>query len=475
MKAIPPRLSSRTGSRGRATPTRMPDPGNDEAELNIKQTPPSGTSGVNKAHAHRTIRSPLSDRVQEKRRAFEVTSSTEAFDPSGPEKGDNEARLPDLISIESDNSQEADNSKQSLDGKTPTKRRSVKALAAMFEGHDSPGAARKLWLNDANLAEGADDEKPALSRSQSDSQKPVHRSEAAPDVELHDMATEKDDEAGPVSIFSAAGQDSLILNEDTSVLVRPVLEIEQTVQELDRLVDAKSAEVAQLKLRVTLLEETDTDTAALRQQLNVAVREAQRWREKAEAAEKKARIFQKFTRRIRSIHSSLAVGEGSRVSGDANETVSTKGEDAEGSYSVHRVRFHMGLADGAGSSSAMSTEAGPVAGGSTETEGEIVVEEVDDGQELTSPSTATPLSSEQGAPFPVPPGLPALHTSLDGVVSPLAGAGRGAMDLSSAAMAMWVATQELLMMEDEEASGHTPDISTASTDGRFSESFLSEE
>ncbi|KAH0497724.1 hypothetical protein TgHK011_005010 [Trichoderma gracile] len=263
------------------------------------------------------------------------------------------------------------------------------------------------------------------------------------------------------------------MTEDASVLIKPILEIEQTVQELEQLVDAKSAEVAQLKLRVMLLEETDTDTVALRQQLNVAVREAQRWREKAEAAESKARIFQKFTSRIRSIHSSLAVGEGSRISGDANEMVSLEGKDAEGSFRAHRVRFS-GLGDGAGSSSITSNDAGPVADGSTETEGEIVAEEVDDGRELTSPSTATPLSSEQGAPYPVPSGLPALQ-SLDGVVSPVAAAGQGAMDFSSAAMAMWVATQELLMMEDEETSSQTPGISTVSTDDSFSESFVTED
>ncbi|PTB78850.1 hypothetical protein M440DRAFT_1328145 [Trichoderma longibrachiatum ATCC 18648] len=240
--------------------------------------------------------------------------------------------------------------------------------------------------------------------------------------------------------------------------MKPILEIERTVQELDQLVDAKSAEVAELKLRVMLLEETDTDTAALRQQLDVAVREAQRWREKAEAAESKARIFEKFTSRIRSIHSSLAVGEGSRVSGDANELVSTQGKDAEGSYRAYRVRF----------------SDGPVAGGSTGTEGEIVAEELDDGGELTSPSTATPWSSEQGAPYPTAPGLPALQ-SLDGVTSPAATAGQGSMDFSSAAMAMWVATQELLMMEDEEAASPTPGISTGSTDGSSSESIGAEE
>ncbi|TFA98795.1 hypothetical protein CCMA1212_009347 [Trichoderma ghanense] len=265
------------------------------------------------------------------------------------------------------------------------------------------------------------------------------------------------------------------MTEETSVLIKPILEIERTVQELERLVDAKSTEVAQLKLRAMLLEESDTDAAALRQQLDVAVREAQRWREKAEAAESKARIFQEFTRRIRSIHSSLAVGEGSRISGDVGEVVSTEEDkDAQGSYRVHRVRFPMGPGDGAESFSITSNEAGPAAGGSTETEGEVAVEEVDDGRELTSTSTATPLSSEQGAPYPVPPGLPALP-GLDGVVSPAAGEGRGTMDLSSATMAMWVATQELLMMEDEETSSHTPGISTVSTDGSFSESFAMED
>ncbi|KAH0497723.1 hypothetical protein TgHK011_005009 [Trichoderma gracile] len=191
MKSIPPRLSSRHGSRGGASNRETPAPEGDVAEEGIKQTPPSRTLGVRAAQAHRTIRSPLSDKVQEKRRAFEITSSTEAADPSGLEKGDAEARLPDLISIESDNSQEADNSKQSLDGKTPTKRRSVKALAAMFEGHESPGVARKLWANETNLAEGADDDRPPLSQSQSDPQKHVLNYEAAEDVELQDLAVDK--------------------------------------------------------------------------------------------------------------------------------------------------------------------------------------------------------------------------------------------------------------------------------------------
>ncbi|KAL6879302.1 hypothetical protein J3F83DRAFT_296645 [Trichoderma novae-zelandiae] len=264
------------------------------------------------------------------------------------------------------------------------------------------------------------------------------------------------------------------MTEETPFLVRPILEIGQTVQELERLVDTKSTEVAQLQLRVMLLEEVDTDTAALRQQLKVAVREAQRWREKAEAAESKARIFQKFTRRIRSIHSSLAVGEGSRVSGDAEELVSMERKDAEGSYRVHRVRFSTGLGDEAESSNIAREEGGHVAGRNVESGSESVVEEVDDGKELASSSTATPSSNEEGAPYPVPPGLSALH-SLDGVVSPAIGAGRGAVDFSSAALAMWVATQELLLMEEEETSSHTPGISSVSTDGSFSESSVLED
>lgn len=295
-------------------------------------------------------------------------------------------------------------------------------------------------------------------------------------ADTHEKGTQTETgEVEPASSLSAIGQDGLNMTEDASIFIKPILEIEQTVQELEQLVDAKSAEVAQLKLRVMLLEETDTDTAALRQQLSVAVREAQRWREKAEAAESKARIFQKFTSRIRSIHSSLAVGEGSLVSGEANGMVSLEGKDAEGAFRAHRVRFS-GLGDGAGSSSITSNEAGPVAGGSTETEGEIVAEEADDdGRELTSPSTTSPFSSEPGALYPVAPGLPALQ-SLDGVVSPAAEAGQGAMDFSSAAMAMWVATQELLMMEeDEETSSPTPGISTVSTEGSFSDSFVAED
>lgn len=312
MKIIPPRVSSRQNNHCGVS-TNVPSPERRLGDGNLKQTPPPGGTfmktpkGTNRregieARTHWIIRSPLSDRLHERRRAFErlLTRSAEKlrgtqsnvyFAPpselcdtggfsksssyhlhppiyinesandlpksarptetngcgeangssepadwtathlkragqdgslitggkirhgvnmTGPEKGDNEARLPDLSSIGSDASQEANNSlsKQSVEGKTPTKRRSVKALAAMFEGqHDSPPLARKPWagvLHDAvNLAEGADQDESMPCRIHSSPQKPCHPTktlhshpEVIEDVEMKDM---EDDKCSPSS------------------------------------------------------------------------------------------------------------------------------------------------------------------------------------------------------------------------------------------------------------------------------------
>ncbi|UKZ72538.1 hypothetical protein TrVFT333_000168 [Trichoderma virens FT-333] len=184
----------------------------------------------------------------------------------------------------------------------------------------------------------------------------------------------------------------------------------------------KSTEAAQLKLRIQLLEESNP--ISLREELREANNEIQKWREKAEAAERKARRFQRFTTRIRSIHSSLAMAEGSRQSGD-DEMVSWEGRDAEGSYRAYRVRF----------TKALSSEA---YGTAREGEG-VVAEEAHDGLHDNKSDEETPLTDEVGF------ARRDLH-GLDGVTSP------GVTDFGSAAVAMWIAAQEYLSMEEGEAS-----------------------
>lgn len=270
MKTIPPRVSSRNTKRC-GVYKNLPASDTSSATKNIIQTPPSQVrskktpKGINRregieAQTHRTIRSPLSDRLHGRRRAFErlltrsgeklrgTQSSYHVYPPiyikepedpflqpapstetirCGQANGFYEhtrwmaphlkavgqdgsivihhekPRLPDLISIGSDGSHDDNNSRYSGEDKTPTKRRSVKVLAAMFEDpHESPLTTRKPKVGapkDAfGLAEGAYQDKQALYQVNNSPHKLYHSTkilhghpEAAGDVELKPMANNK--------------------------------------------------------------------------------------------------------------------------------------------------------------------------------------------------------------------------------------------------------------------------------------------
>ncbi|KAL7785274.1 hypothetical protein V8C37DRAFT_419992 [Trichoderma ceciliae] len=431
------------------------------------------------------------------RHGANVTANLGHFEP---ENGNDEARLPDLISIGSDASQEGNNSKQSVEGKTPTKRRSVRALAAMFEGqNDSPSMTRKTRTgvsNDAtNLTEGSDQDKPMPSRIQSSPQKSsrlaktLHSYPEAPeDADLKDMENEKyspgsntwslvtkqDDTQGscgssgrrvaPLDMReegtqTEADDETLLASmssitrysfQDHSTMTDCELfshvssctgteDVRSRLQELERLLGVKSAEAAQLKVRMQQLEEYDTpNSPTLPDQVRDANREIQKWRERAEIAERKAKMFQKFTTRIRSIHSSLVTdAEGSRQSGDelCKELPSKKGRDAEGSYQVHRVRFTKSRearereADGIVGDRCGLLEDGSVVSAKTQRH----LHHSRSKDELSIDELKVALSDICG---------------MDGVASPKE---EGQLDFGLAAVELWIAAQELLLMEDEEA------------------------
>ncbi|KAM0264238.1 hypothetical protein ACHAQJ_000725 [Trichoderma viride] len=404
------------------------------------------------------------------------------------EKGDNETRLPDLISIGSDASQEGNTSKQSLEGKTPTKRTSVRALAALFEGQpDSPSLSGKTWTGASNditsLAEGYDQDRSMPPWIQSSPQKSSRLAktlhshpEAAEDSELKDVADEKyspssntwsmvnkqddtqdscggsrqrvasidvyergtqtevvDDAAMPASV-SADMRDgcrdrSTMTDGEVFSIVRSCTgmeDIRSRLEELEQLLDMKSAEATQLKLQVQQLEEYDVLT--LRDQVKAANRDLQKWRERAQVAEKKAKMFQKFTTRIRSIHGSLMT-ESSQQGGDdlCGEMVAKEGRDAEGSYQVHRVRFAKG------------SEATERSGDMEERS--IVSVKMQDCLHHKQSKDESSWDGSRAAPGD-------LH-GMDGVASPKE---EGKLDFGLAAVELWIAAQELLLMEDEEAS-----------------------
>ncbi|KAL6831409.1 hypothetical protein J3E69DRAFT_364293 [Trichoderma sp. SZMC 28015] len=350
-------------------------------------------------------------------------------------------RLPDLISIGSDGSHDDNNSKYSCEDKTPTKRRSVKALAAMFEDpHESPLTTRKPMtgvLKDAfGLAEGAYQDKHALYQINNSPHKLYHSTkilhghpEAIVDVELKPMNDAQESSANKKEGFIHVETQARGIQTDAPLYTSPKNGTENNnnrLQELETLLSIKSAEVTQLQLRVQQLEESHP--ASLSEQLREASTEIQKWREKAEAAERKAARFQRFTTRIRSIHSSLAMAEGSRQSGD-DEVISLEGRDAEGSYRATRVRFTKSL--------------GSEASGIPRFDGVVQ----DDLNESKSDEETTSTD-----------GLGRHHRDfhgLDGVTSPRM------VDFGSAAVAMWIAAQEYLEMEEGEASGDSVEVTTS--------------
>lgn len=259
MGIIPPRISSRYTNHCDIISPIVPT-------FEAKQTPPGERSLVKgpreaKEHLqatkpfHRSIKSPLSDRLHDKRRAFEnlltrsaeklrgshsvyFTPPPEPWDPPdhvsksasdlmksvgsfkpteqttphskacrptleqtlqksvktpptkcghGPEKGNGEARSPDSTSLGPDGSQEGNHGKPPFQGKTPTKRRSVRALAAMFEcQHDSPPMTRKSWAGVSNhaasLVEGMNQDRSTSSRVHNSPPKSSEPARALPDA-----------------------------------------------------------------------------------------------------------------------------------------------------------------------------------------------------------------------------------------------------------------------------------------------------
>ncbi|KAL7956698.1 hypothetical protein V8C34DRAFT_315464 [Trichoderma compactum] len=287
-----------------------------------------------------------------------MTPHLKAVDQDGSIIIHGKPRLPDLISIGSDGSHDDNNSKYSGEDKTPTKRRSVKALAAMFEDpHGSPLTTRKPKAGASKDAFGLVEE-------------------------TQEKGIQTD---APIYTSPSTGTEN----------------INTRIQELETLLGTKSAEAAQLQLRVQQLEETQP--ASLSEESRASSKEIQKWKDRAEAAERKAARFQRFTTRIRSIHSSLAMAEGSRQSGD---------DEGLGSEASGIARY-----DG------------------------VVAEEVqDDLHESQTPSTDGP-----GVGLGL--GIHGDLHGLDGVTSPRM------VDFGSAAVAMWIAAQEYLLMEEGEASG----------------------
>jgi len=98
------------------------------------------------------------------------------------------------------------------------------------------------------------------------------------------------------------------------------------IRSLQRQLDLKTEEAVQLRRQLEVQE--DADVGTLSQQLREARREAQTWRERAESAERRIKVFERFTARLKGIRE--AVGVGTRdADTDLTENYSDEGADGQ--------------------------------------------------------------------------------------------------------------------------------------------------
>ncbi|CAM1507828.1 Fc.00g046760.m01.CDS01 [Cosmosporella sp. VM-42] len=93
------------------------------------------------------------------------------------------------------------------------------------------------------------------------------------------------------------------------------------IRNLQRQLHSRLEEVSHLKRQVEALEGTEVGT--LSQQLREAKREARMWKDRAEAAERRVKVFERFTARLRGIRDAAAVAD--RLGGRMSEALSQAG------------------------------------------------------------------------------------------------------------------------------------------------------
>ncbi|KAL6897524.1 hypothetical protein GGI43DRAFT_423922 [Trichoderma evansii] len=514
MGAIPPRVSSRHTIHfgvSAMTPTFEAESKNTDD----KQTP---LVTVHEEHVEGPVRQAdtpsLLDRLRKKGRAFKnlLTSSAEklrySMRPSNSfvssslpvESEDTISRpcrlLPPLFTEEDlTDDEEMSNAERRprylhFEGKTPTKRRSVRALAAMFEGqYDSSSLTGKTWTGTtpngiAGWVEGSGQDKPMHFFIQGSPRKSLHSTKTlhshpemkdvaeeknSPSLNIWSMAPQKDDaqhsfgnnnseqrdkfsdvhekgtqttmiddEATPQSVSSSTQYSwldhlAVIESELVSCLNDPTTKAEDGSLLLD---EKESARMILLEVQVQQMKEHDIP--ALRKQLLDANIDLNKWKERSLAAERKARLFQKFTTRVRRLHSSL-VTESSRQSED-DESAIKEESDAEGSYLIHSVQFKKALeANKRGDRIVMHKKSRDV--------------EVGDAVSKMSESLYPELSIREGSLYgdfkTTTTGNALLLHGMDGVASPKDD--EGTRKFRNVSVELWMAVQELLQMEDEEA------------------------
>ncbi|KAI7770238.1 hypothetical protein LZL87_002609 [Fusarium oxysporum] len=123
------------------------------------------------------------------------------------------------------------------------------------------------------------------------------------------------------------GTDSLVPHNISTPFQRPgsTTTLHAQIRSLQRQLDLKTEEA--VHLRRQLEAQGDADVGTLSQQLREAKREAQTWRERAESAERRIKVFERFTARLKGIRE--AVGADTR-NADTDLTAKYLDEGADG-------------------------------------------------------------------------------------------------------------------------------------------------
>jgi hypothetical protein len=126
------------------------------------------------------------------------------------------------------------------------------------------------------------------------------------------------------------GADSLQIPYGTATPIsRPgsTTTLHTQIRNLQRQLDLKTEETVQLKRQLEVQE--DADVGTLSQQLREAKREVHMWRERAESAERRIKVFERFTSRLNGIREASALSKEAVDAGDKLTGPEYFVEDAE--------------------------------------------------------------------------------------------------------------------------------------------------
>ncbi|KAM0421554.1 hypothetical protein ACHAPT_010728 [Fusarium lateritium] len=188
------------------------------------------------------------------------------------------------------------------------------------------------------------------------------------------------------------------------------------IRSLQRQLDHKTEEALHLKRQLEVQE--DADVGTLSQQLREAKREAQMWKERAEAAERRIKVFERFTARLRGIQEAATVAEQHELSDDAFDTVQ-EDESREGQSLPRRntLRYESDGSRRTEDASVVTARIRKCLHGPGKTDGAP-----------DSPPSASEARRAQNA------------------------SNRAAKDISQSAVEIWMAAQELLHLEENQGA-----------------------